>query len=419
MSTEIRNVEGYAVSAAPPGFSLRNVEGYAVTLQLSTIPSKATGDDSLKAMMNLVAKQRILDRHMFLSNPGSYGGPEGNTTVRLTVDPAAMFSGYVDFHYSRIPLDRLRLLNTWSKLNQEVARKPTIHELIPDINRLGEISLTPLDLVDGPITDDKVTLTAAATSKFFIPGTTVNISGLGVVVGEPWMLFDMENNKEITGNVAVTAAYTNMTIDDSLVLDNRKSAKIPANGQILLTLAQGFDPNIPEWTFEYTIRPNMTTSTYLQIMSMYASAVGAYPGINHRTSDGGFGRRWQMGQDFRSQPSCYHPNFNQNTKVGVPTSVAFVKRLGVVTIFVDGKPQMLAPGTTTNYTFAAVPWADAAAHNTIKFGATTSGLGLNVGAVRISKFARYLTEYQPRSLIPPAMDSLIPVGSLDGFDRES
>lgn len=417
----IRQIAGYAVATAPAPLAVRQFAGYAITNGGELVLGKTGFDAVFDAILNQSKTVRPRS-HFNLFKPEPFSLVQGltyNTRVKITPNAAARLSGEMYFHYNRNHISSA----VKDPAGISIAGKTKTHDLIPLINAATGYVLTTDDIVneDIPANSISVQIKAADTSYMFIPGTTTSV-GSGPIEGPAWMLFDMENNKELSGNVNVTAAYTNATLDDTLILDNRKSMKIPSGGQILLTLGDAFDPNIPEWTLEYTVRTNVATSTYLQIMSLYLASNGLYPGVNHRTSDSGFGLRWQVGQDFRTQALCYHPNFQQNTKVGVTTTMAFVKRSGVVTVFIDGKPQTMAAGTGSTYNQPTIPWSSSVLHDTIRFGATTSGMGLNVGAIRISKFARYRSEYTPKPLLDPplpTLDSLIPVGKLDGFDPQS
>lgn len=174
----IASVQSLIVSAMysePNPLALRNVQGYALVADIP-FPKAVNG---ITALMNLVLAQSKITRpasHFTLGVPEAYSGSETvlhNSRVRVTATAAAALQGSMYFYYSRASLIRIPTDLTAIVIGSAT----TVHALIPTINSASGMVLTTDDLVDGPIPAGAVeaTITAAATSRFFLPGDTAQI----------------------------------------------------------------------------------------------------------------------------------------------------------------------------------------------------------------------------------------------------
>lgn len=171
----ISNVQAYATYSEPSPLALRNLQGYALVADIP-FPKAVTG---IVALANLVLARTKVTRpssHFTVGVPEAYSGPETtlhNSRVLVTANPASSLQGSMYFYYSRASLIRIPTDLTAIVIGSATS----VHGLIAAINAASGMTLTTDDLVNSPIPAGavEVTITAAATSRFFLPGDTVQV----------------------------------------------------------------------------------------------------------------------------------------------------------------------------------------------------------------------------------------------------
>ncbi|MNQ77659.1 hypothetical protein D3C85_925430 [compost metagenome] len=101
--------------------------------------------------------------------------PGYDTKVLLTAQPSALLAGSMYWHYNRAPMSKLSSAGNIAGI--VIGAAANVHALISAINTATGMALTTADLVNDPIVAGsvEVTITAAATSYIFQPGSTVNV----------------------------------------------------------------------------------------------------------------------------------------------------------------------------------------------------------------------------------------------------
>lgn len=175
MAANIAHIQAYALYPEPNQLSLRNVQGYALVFDVA-LPKGVNGPT---ALTNLILAQSITARpasHFNIGVPEAYSGdqtPYHNSRVQVTAAAASLLQGSMYFYYTRVGLAKIPTdLTAISP-----ASAATTQALIPAINTASGMTLTTQDIVDEPIPAGavEVTITAAATSRFFIPGDKTQV----------------------------------------------------------------------------------------------------------------------------------------------------------------------------------------------------------------------------------------------------
>lgn len=192
----LRNLQAYAAVRIPDTLSLRNLQGY-VAVSTASLPKGITGKDALLAMIVAKAKSTRPANHFTVVAPVDYTGDGGthNTQVLTSPTQAALLSGSMYFIYNRV--DIKRMMDDPSSL--AFGSATTVHELIPAINAATGMIITTDDLVNKPLVPGAgvVTVTAASTSYFFTPGTTI-------VLGQAKTLTSQITKKRLSGFTPAT-----------------------------------------------------------------------------------------------------------------------------------------------------------------------------------------------------------------------
>jgi len=171
MTINLRDVRGYAMSNVPNQIQLRNIAGYAM-VPFSPLP---LGQSIPTALMNMILANQKASRPAshFVLGAVEVGTVEGyNSKVKLTPTAAAQLRGEMYFHYNRIHMTRIPDLSSIT-----FSGATSTHGLIAKINTLTNLQLTTADIVDEPIAAGltETTLTAAATSYLFMPGSQTQV----------------------------------------------------------------------------------------------------------------------------------------------------------------------------------------------------------------------------------------------------
>jgi hypothetical protein len=171
----VSGVTAYATYPEPNILTLRNVQGYALVSDIA-LPKGVNG---ITALANLVLAQSKSIRpasQFTFGAPESYAGSETilhNSRVNVTAGATSALSGSMYFYYSRVSLARIPANLTAIVIGSATSTQG----LIAAINTASGMVLTTDDIVDVPIAAGsvEVTITAASTSRFFIPGDTTQV----------------------------------------------------------------------------------------------------------------------------------------------------------------------------------------------------------------------------------------------------
>lgn len=167
----LRTIGGYAMGQAPLSIQLRTLSGYAM-VPFAKLPLATNGQTSL---MNLILQKSKITRpasQFSLGLPEASTEPGYDTKALLTALPAAQLSGSMYWYYNRVHMNRLTNLS-----GIVIGAAASTHGLIAAINTATGMLLTTADIVDTPIVAGsvEVTIVAATTSYFFVPGSTAQV----------------------------------------------------------------------------------------------------------------------------------------------------------------------------------------------------------------------------------------------------
>lgn len=192
MPTNISNVQAYALSKEPAPVSLSNVQVYALSPEPAPLGLRAVhgyvlvadtlfpkGVTGIVALTNMVLRQSKINRaasQFTVGAPEAYSGPETalhNSRVLVTAEASSLLRGSMYFYYTRVPLVRIPI----DLASIVIGSATSTHGLISAINTASGMVLTTDDIVNTPITAGsvEVTITVAATSRFFLPGDTAQV----------------------------------------------------------------------------------------------------------------------------------------------------------------------------------------------------------------------------------------------------
>jgi len=175
----LRGIQGYAMGVPAPNLALKGIQGYAMT-NYNKLPAGVTAASALmtsilaKAKNNRTASQFTLD-------PVEVGTRDGfDSKVKLTAQPVSLLQGSMYWHYNRIPLARIPDLS-----GVAIAGVLTVHALLAKISTAAGFTLTTDDLVNDAIPAGavEITLTAAATSYIWQPGSQVQLGTTPLLSG--------------------------------------------------------------------------------------------------------------------------------------------------------------------------------------------------------------------------------------------
>jgi len=170
----LRQLSGYAMAAPANTVALRQLGGYAM-VPFAKLPVGANGPTVLMTLI-LQKSKSVRPASQFTLGPVEVSTEPGfDTKALLTALPASLLGGSMYWYYNRSPMSKLS--STGNIANIAIGSAANVHALIPAINTATGMVLTTADLVNDPIVAGsvEVTLTAAATSYIFQPGSTVNV----------------------------------------------------------------------------------------------------------------------------------------------------------------------------------------------------------------------------------------------------
>jgi len=167
----LRSLQGYAMGQPATSLALKGIQGYAM-VNYNKLPAGVTAVSAL--MSSILAKAKnTRTANQFTLDPVEVGTRDGfDSKVKLSAQPVSLLQGSMYWHYNRIPLGRIPDLS-----GVAIAGALTVHALLTKISTVAGFTLTTDDLVNDAIPAGavEITLTAAASSYIWQPGTQVQL----------------------------------------------------------------------------------------------------------------------------------------------------------------------------------------------------------------------------------------------------
>lgn len=208
-----------------------------------------------QALLDLIAARSLTTRpssHFTAGVPEVLAG-DANYNTRVLVAPTApaKLSGQMYFRYNRVTLDKIQMT-----ANQfDIGTATSVSALLPTLNAASGMSLTMDDLVEAtiPATATSFTLTAASTSRLFIPGSTFKVG----LFAPPFLWIDPSaqaaNDTVFTDKSTVLSSISNVgcRVADTGPKSGMKSIYFPNDKVNYLRISNAKLPN--ELTGDFTI----------------------------------------------------------------------------------------------------------------------------------------------------------------------
>lgn len=172
---EVRNATAYALASQPPAATLRNVTAYALYTPSSLAYLRMKGATALLTAINKEHSKTITTDQVSFGDPEVLTGNQYNTRVAMIAKPTYSYSGQMLFRYDRF---KIADLFVDQQLDLPAGNQTTIHARLPAVNAAFNCNLEARDIVDGPVAANatSITLTVAATSHLFLPGTQITFA---------------------------------------------------------------------------------------------------------------------------------------------------------------------------------------------------------------------------------------------------
>lgn len=170
----VRQASVYVLAAPAAVAKVRQAAIYVLVEPQATAPKGVTGEDGLLALINKVTSVVLDFNKISLGNPIEVSGQERNTQIAVLGKVSGGYSGSYNVLFNRLPI--AQGVAPGSHIAANTVTK--VHDLIGLLNTASGMVLTARDLVNDTITAGQtdITLTAASTSLFFVPGSTVAIT---------------------------------------------------------------------------------------------------------------------------------------------------------------------------------------------------------------------------------------------------
>lgn len=213
MTTDIASIQGYALTYPTPTFDVAEIHGYALTLPPAPIGVKSVAgyvmgvpatSPALKGVLGyamgaynklpvgmtaavslitqiLAKAKNNRGANQFTLDPVEVGTRAGfDSKVKLTALPVSLLQGSMYWHYNRIPLARIPDLT-----GVVIGGALTVNDLLAKISTVAGFTLAVGDFVNDAIPAGavEITLTAAATSYIWQPGTQVQLGNTPTLAG--------------------------------------------------------------------------------------------------------------------------------------------------------------------------------------------------------------------------------------------
>jgi hypothetical protein len=171
---KIRQAPVHVLMPVPGKGLIRQVAAH-VLMPNRKLPN-AGGAQAILNLVNSEAKQVFTTSQISIGAPAaSTAVPNTNTVIEVSALAGSGYSGEVNLYYSRINV--ANVFASTQFLLPAITSATTKSALIPAINTAYGTYLVPTDIVDGPVPagTTSITLTIAAGSYVYIPGTQVTL----------------------------------------------------------------------------------------------------------------------------------------------------------------------------------------------------------------------------------------------------
>ena len=175
MSLTIRSAPSYALTQSLPNVQLRQVIAYALVDPRPELPSGKSGAELVKEMILALTTHSFPEGSMQIDPPATSADPKGNSTVLVTALDGSQLTGSMTFFYRRLPIDEA--------LGERIPQGSIVptnyansHAMLADLIALTGIELRPNDIENLPVSGGSVTIRAASSSYFFVPGSEFILS---------------------------------------------------------------------------------------------------------------------------------------------------------------------------------------------------------------------------------------------------
>jgi len=161
---------------------------------------------------------------------------------------------------------------------------------------------------------------------------------------------------------------------------------------------QPLDLSARDWTLEWSSHNEASVlAGYVADTALLSTA--GLEAVCARYGNSGYGERFQLGGNMATAAVVWNSRFTKSAVNGVLKNYALVSVAGQISLYVDGVKEMLANGTSSNYTAAS--FASNASLTAVKYirlggyGANAITMPAKRGKARFSLFARYSDNYTP------------------------
>lgn len=169
-----RSVDAYALAQALSFGYVRTIDAYALANVVDPITFSFKGAAALLRAINKQYKTTLTTDDVRFGDPVVLDTGEYDTGVDLIAKPAFAYGGRHRFRYSRFDIATVFAAAGY---DLPAGNQTTIHERLTAINAYAGLALEARDVVNATVAADakQLTLTIAATSYLYKPGTSVTL----------------------------------------------------------------------------------------------------------------------------------------------------------------------------------------------------------------------------------------------------
>lgn len=169
-TAKVRQAPVYALYAKVRNPVVRSAPHYVLYSNSSPLPLNVTGQTGL---LNLLQENtdKLLDEGIFEFGPPEVSDQYGcNTRVLVAGKYGSGLLGSMYFYYNRAAIKRVYLDPSFL-----IAGETNVHSMLARIREASKMVIQQIDVVNSPVVGGKVQMTAADTSYFFLPGSTLEL----------------------------------------------------------------------------------------------------------------------------------------------------------------------------------------------------------------------------------------------------
>lgn len=169
-TVKVRQAPAYALYKKLRTGRVRSTPHYVLYSNNRPLPLHVNG---LTGLFNLLQENATKELNF---NGLEFGPPEVtdqfgcNTKVLVTGKYGSGLLGSMYFYYNRAAIKRVYLDPLFV-----IAGAANVHSMLARINEASQMTLQQTDVVNSPVVGGKVQMTAASTSYFFLPGSTLEL----------------------------------------------------------------------------------------------------------------------------------------------------------------------------------------------------------------------------------------------------